>query len=349
MYIMKRRVSIRKIMSKVSLLFILLIIGSLLVNYQLSRPVGPAGRYIKIDITPEQTIGEIAQKLKTVELIKSKFWFRSWLFISGKDDEIKIGEYNLPSNVNIYNLVRMITGSIITPKELTIRLIEGWNIKQIDEYLSQINFLTKGDFEAAVGGGERTENLVKNFKGTILNSWPGGSLEGYLFPDTYRVYASSTAEEVAMRMLNNLEKKWQEDWNETLSSRGLTIHKALTLASIIEMEVPGFNDRKLVADIFYKRMKAGIPLQADSTINYITGKKLPAVTAADLQVDSPYNTYKYTGLPPGPISNPGLSSLQAVFESTPNDYWFFLTTPSGQVIYSRNFEEHKAAKIKYLK
>ncbi len=108
-------------------------------------------------------------------------------------------------------------------------------------------------------------------------------------------------------------------------------------------------DRALVADLFWRRLKIGMALQADSTVNYITGKNDSVVSLIDLQKDSPYNTYKNKGLPPGPINNPGLSAIRAAIYPKANQYWYFLTTKDGQVIYSRTFEEHVANKRKWLK
>lgn len=105
----------------------------------------------------------------------------------------------------------------------------------------------------------------------------------------------------------------------------------------------------MVADIFYKRLVKGMALQADSTVNYVSGKSVSQASADDLKIDSPYNTYRYKGLPPGPICNPGLSAILAAIYPTPNPYWYFLTTPDGKVIYSKTHDEHVAAKAKYYK
>lgn len=106
-------------------------------------------------------------------------------------------------------------------------------------------------------------------------------------------------------------------------------------------------DRRLMADVFYKRLKANMPLQSDATVNYVTKKKTTRPTFADISVDSPYNTYKYLGLPPGPICNPGLSSIMAAIYPDPNDYWYFLNTPAGDMIYSKTYAEHIGNKNKF--
>ena len=132
-----------------------------------------------------------------------------------------------------------------------------------------------------------------------------------------------------------------------IKAQGKTINEIITMASIIEKEVPHAEDMKKIAGIFYQRLNIGMAMQSDATINFITGKGTTRPSAEDLQVASPYNTYKYRDLPPGPISNPGLAAIEAAIYPEKNDFLYFLTTPEGQVIYSRTYAEHLAAKYKY--
>ena len=174
------------------------------------------------------------------------------------------------------------------------------------------------------------------------------SLEGYIFPDTYYIDSQKGVETLIIKSLNNFDQKLSEDIRQEISNQGKTIFEVITLASIVEREVPSLSDKKKVADIFLKRLSADIGLQSDATINYITGKGLTQPSYADLQIDSPYNTYKYRGLPPGPIANPGFDSIIAVVYPASNPYYYFLTTKDGEVIYSRTYEEHLDNKEKYL-
>jgi len=158
----------------------------------------------------------------------------------------------------------------------------------------------------------------------------------------------TSEEDLIKKTLNNFDKKLKASTRDEISKQGKTIFEVLTLASIIEREVPNKVDKKMIADIFLKRLKVGIGLQSDATINYVTGKGLAQPSYADLEIDSPYNTYKYRGLPPGPISNPGIDSIEAVVYPTSNDYYYFLTTHEGEVIYSIDYDEHLTNKAKYL-
>lgn len=185
------------------------------------------------------------------------------------------------------------------------------------------------------------------------------SLEGYLFPDTYRVYREENPKKVLEIMLKNFERKvlpavTQELARQQASKAGvlITAHWSLsqiiTLASIVERESTQ-GERARIADIFLRRIDAGIPLQADSTVNYATGNSKPAVSLAETSISSPYNTYRYKGLPPGPIANPGLAAIWAVLAPKANNNWYFLSTKQGAIIYSKTLEEHNKNKALYLK
>jgi len=318
------------------------------VGWQLVRPANRGVGNKAITILPGLSVEQISQQLESSGLIKSSFWFKIWLRFVNKETKIVSGYYSLPGNVNIINLTYLLTGGQKMNNEVEIRFVEGWTINQMADYLETNNIIKSEDFIKAVAEANSSKVIVEQINSELLKSWPGGSLEGYLFPDTYRIYRNSSASDIAVKMLQTLATKFSNEWQEILEKRGLSIHQAITLASIVEKEVSNPDDQKKVADIFLKRLKANMALQADSTINFITGKSDSAVQAVDLNIDSPYNTYKYRGLPPGPISNPGLSAIRAVVFPMANDYWYFLTTPDAKVIYSRTYTEHKTAKAKYL-
>lgn len=175
------------------------------------------------------------------------------------------------------------------------------------------------------------------------------SYEGYLAPDTYRIYKDATLEEVINKLiawrLNSLEPEIFE--NIKISRK--TFFEILTMASILEREVRSIADKKLVADIFWRRLSKNWALQADSTVHYAVAKEGNVFTTAkDRQTDSLWNTYKYPGLPPSPICNPGLDSIQAALYPEANNYWYFLTDKDGGVHYAKTLEEQNVNKYKYL-
>lgn len=243
----------------------------------------------------------------------------------------------------VYRILKQPPVIPISPEQ-TITIIEGWRLEEIAKYLEEQGLVFQKDFLA----------LAIN-PAPLMAAYPflaertgGASLEGYLFPDTYRVFKSTSAQEVIGKMLDNFDKKLTPELREKIKASKRSIFEAVILASIVEKEVRTPEDMKMVADVFIKRLKSGIALRSDATVNYITGKGLVQPTLTDTKIDNLYNTYLYQGLPPGPIANPGFNALAAVIEPTANPYYYFLTTSSGQVIYSKTYEEHLQNKRKYL-
>ncbi|MFA6466329.1 MAG: endolytic transglycosylase MltG [Patescibacteria group bacterium] len=289
-----------------------------------------------------QGVNEISQELYDVNLIKNKFVFETWLWLKKSEGKIIAGVYQMPKDISIRHLSNLL---MIGPgqAQYAVTLLEGWTRE-----------LMKDTLEAAEIDADRFIKLSSQ-----ASDWQGiydfladapseASLEGYIFPDTYFVDKATSEEDLIKKTLNNFDRKLNQDFRDEIKKQGKTIFEVVTLAAIIEREVPNKEDKKMIADIFLKRLVAGIGLQSDATVNYVTGKGLAQPSYDDLQIDSPYNTYKYRGLPPGPIANPGLDSIEAVIYPTKNDYYYFLTTKEGEVIYSIDYEEHLDNKAKYL-
>jgi UPF0755 protein len=265
-----------------------------------------------------------------------------------------------------------------TIEEIKITLLEGWTNQDIADYLEKKGLLSAKEFMSS-------QNSYDFSSLTFLQDKPKNtSLEGYLFPDTYIVDKKTiTPETVISKQLKNFSNKLflaSSDVPTTQSNpfvykivgfdnihskgfEGLSLHDVLTLASIVEKET-GIDlgkldsnqssrideERRIVAGIFLNRMAIGQALESDATINYITGKNIARSTESDLALNSPYNTYKNNGLPPGPIANPSFSSIKAVLHPIKTDYYYFLhKQPSGEVVYSKTFEEHREKKFRFLK
>jgi UPF0755 protein len=177
----------------------------------------------------------------------------------------------------------------------------------------------------------------------------GTSLEGYLFPDTYSLFPDATAASVTKKLLDNFGRHMTSEVMTAVSASQREFRDVIIMASILEREVQTPADRRLVADLFWRRLAKGMRLQADSTVNYVTGGRDPSISGSDLALESPYNSYRYEGLPPGPIGNPGLDAIMAAVQSTPNDYWYFLTDADSAVHYAKTYDEHLANKAKYLR
>jgi len=284
---------------------------------------------------------EIAKNLKKERLIKSEFSFLLYLVLKGKTKSLQAGYYLLSPSMTPFEIAqKLIEGDVIFEK---ITIVEGENKNEIAEYLEEKGILKKENFL------EKIKLKYWREKYEFLKDVKAEDLEGFLFPDTYFVKKGETEEEIISKFLDNFDKKVNEKLREEISEKGKSLYDILILASLLEKEVKTFEDKKLVAGILWKRLENEIPLQVDATITFITGKKTIKIPAGDLKIDSPYNTYKYKGLPPTPICNPGLESILAAISPQQSDYWYYLTTPEGNTIFSKTLKEHNIAKAKYLR
>jgi len=242
-------------------------------------------------------------------------------------------------SITITALIFIFLETIVVPTEIntnevTVSIFEGKNIIEIDSLLRNSGAMASDH---------------------SLLSLSSGPLEGYLFPDTYRFYASSTAQAIVDRFYDNFKAKAEPLLNKDIDH----YQTNLILASLIEKEVPDYSDRKIVAGILKKRLAVGMPLQIDATICYAkiyrqtdvdsVNNSCYPITKSDKQINSRYNTYLYRGLPPSPISNPGLEAIQAVLEAESSPYWYYLSDPStDKTIFSKTLEEHNHNRYLYL-
>lgn len=250
---------------------------------------------------------------------------------------------------------------IVEREEENVRILEGWRNSDIIKYFSNKwdeKEIIKQIGEINIDNNPKSQKIENNWQEQydFLESKPENlSLEGYLFPDTYRIFASSSPEELVVRMLNNFDKKLSPEMREEIEKQGKTIHEIITMASIIEKEAPisgqqDLEDAKIVSGIFWNRININMALQSDATLSYIYNDNKPVHSGNELNIDSPYNTYKYPGLIPGPICNPGIAAIKAAIYPTETNYLYFLTTLDGsQIYYAETHDEHVRNKYKYLK
>lgn len=305
-------------------------------------------------ILPKEEGARIAKNLKRQSLISNPSLFKAYALITGKSDKIMAGQYKLSTDMSIREVLSTLTSGKAQANVNIIRLKEGWTNEDITNYLDEGGIVSKEEFKEAL------EKMSASY--TYFGEKPKvRTLEGYLFPDTYFVSKDATAETIIQKLLDTLDAKLTAQIVSEIKAQEKTIYEILTLASIVEKEV-GRNksvltsddisnlqiEREVVAGIFYNRLAIGMALQSDATVTYITKKRNPQASIADTQIDSPYNTYKYKGLPPGPISNPSLSSILAVVRFRDTDYMYFLTKEDGTAVFAKTFEEHSRNKAEYL-
>ncbi|MBU3965480.1 endolytic transglycosylase MltG [Patescibacteria group bacterium] len=318
----------------------------LYIQKQAETPFNEFGFYKNFKISFGESVEKIAENLAYEGLIKNDFYFMVYVWEKNLAASIMAGEYYLSPAMSIGQIAGIITGGKAIGREITVLIPEGLTSAESERILVGANLINKSELIEAI----KKENLKKYPNYEFLKDKPArAGLEGYLFPDTYRFFKDAKPEDIVIKMLENFDKKFTEEMRLGAPKQGETIFEVLTLASIIQKEVSDSGDMKIVAGIFKNRLSIGMALEADSTINFITGKKMPQATLNDLKIDSAYNTYKYPGLPTGPISNPGLTAIKAAIWPEKTPYWYFLTAPDGKAVYSKTYEEHLKNKAKYLR
>src|SRR3989344_1067970 len=269
-------------------------------------------------------LNAITSILSDVGIIRSEFWFKVFIVFQGGSRSVKAGDYYFDKRENVIDVARRVSRADFHLISLKVTIPEGYNVFQIAVKLQEsLSLLVRDEF---------------------VDSAP----EGYLFPDTYFFLPNAEASDVIDRMRKNFDIKMESVAGRVASST-MTIHEIVTLASIVEKEAAKTVDRKKVAWILIKRLDKNFPLQIDAAFTYVNGKNTYTLTKADLGEDSPYNTYLYSGLPPTPISNPGLDSILAVLEPEETQYFYFLSDLNGNIYYAEDFEGHQKNREKYLR
>ena len=300
---------------------------------------------VTFEVEEGEGLALVTDDLYEAELIASPFWFSVYAKLDGSARSIQAGVFELQQGMHYASIVDVLIDA--NSEEVTITIPEGYTLEQIAEEVTSNLDIDPTDWALMVG----LASPLEDHPFVVAAGKPENvDLEGYLFPDTYRFFANATAEDVALTMLEEMEENvlaLDIEYNRVEDVHRL--HDILTLASIVEREVRHPQDMATVAGLFYNRLEIGQALQADSTVNYFTGKDTPSVSLSDTEIDSPYNTYLYAGLPPGPISNPGFNALKAVADPVQTDYFYFLTSPEGDVYYGTTFDEHIENRNLYLR
>ncbi len=284
----------------------------------------PYGSLIKIQ--KGQNLSEIADYLENKSVIRSAFLYRTIIRVISGDENVLSGDYFFSIPVSIFAVANRTTQGRFGLKPVRITLPEGVTVSEISEVFNSKlpSFPTK-----------KFLKLAKD-------------KEGYLFPDTYFFLPNVSPEQIIKELSDNFNDK-MNGLNKKIENSGRTIKEIIIMASIIERETITDKDRRLVSGILWKRIKIGMPLQVDATFAYINGKGTFQLSLKDLKIDSPYNTYKYKGLPIAPIANPGIYSIVAALEPEESPYFYYLSDKKGIIHYAKNFAGHKRNKRKYLR
>lgn len=323
----------------VSLIIFVLLTGAVALGVGLYSQLGPVDSQNKQEklfvIKPGSSLIEITHNLKKEGFLKSSRVFLLYTRLTGNTSKIKAGEYLLNPALDVPKLTeKLVKGEVAT---ITFTIPEGYHLRQIAQVFVKQGIATEEEFWKVVREGE--------FEYTFLADLPPTErrLEGYLFPDTYTIAKGMPVKEVIKMMLKRFDTVYKRlPPNET----GLTTHEVVTLASIIEGESVVNKERAVIASVFFNRLKIGQRLEADATVQYLFDERKEQVLYRDLEIDSPYNTYRHQGLPPGPIGSPGEASLQAVLEPQDTKYYYFVARKdnSGEHVFARTLDEHNRNK-----
>lgn len=341
-------------------LFVLLLVtgigGYLYVRHALGPVDANNQNKVAVTIPIGSTNREIATILKENGLIHNVDLFNFYLkskSVSG----LQAGHYELSPNMTAEEMVLALEKGgtpIAVDADTKLTVVEGMTIEQIGDMIAKNTPITKEEFMATVNDETFVKQLTTQFP-SLLNGLMEIEglkyrLEGYLFPATYDYFAGTDVKEIITQMVakTNLEYHKLKDSGD-LENTWLSFHQVLTLASIVEKEGITDEDRKLIAGVFFNRINAEMPLQSDITVLYALGVHKELVTYEDLEIDSPYNLYKYNGLGPGPYNSPSLNAVMAVLNPTYSDYYYFVADLETQkVYYSSTIEEHDALVAQYV-
>ena len=286
----------------------------------------------KVSVITGSTLGEISKQLYEKKIISNEQMFRWAVQVMGKEKEIPVGTFQLVDTQSNYDIIKqLVYGS---PELIKVRLLEGWSVKQIAAYLNDVM-----GFEP-----DEILDISKDYRFLKKHNIKASTIEGYLFPDTYLFFNGDTPTSVLDNVVSEYKNFWRDAFRDRARELNMTEHEVVTLASIIEGEAIYDKERPTISGVYHNRLNRGMRLQADPTIQYIIDDGPRRLLNRDLRIDSPYNTYKNKGLPPGPINSPGAQSLKAALYPEENEYLFFVARGDGYHTFTTNEKDHNNAK-----
>ena len=312
----------------------------------ISRPASDDPTPVVFTVEPGETAGDIALRLKRLGLITDAELFRQLAHYEKADSKLEAGRYELRANMTMEEIIETLQHGRL--EEIAVTVPEGWRAEQIAEMLAQEVGVDDDEFLTLVQG--------RHFDYEFLQDRPPeATLEGFLFPDTYLLPVHPTALDIIERMLANFDQRFTAEMRQMAEEQEMSVYQVVTLASIVEREAVVAEERPVIAGVFLNRLEEGMNLDSCPTVQYALGYqedtgqwwKTPLTLGELDRVNSPYNTYLHRGLPPGPICNPGLASIQAVLEPVETDYLYFLAKGDGSHAFAKTFEEHLQNQQKY--
>ena len=297
------------------------------------KAVADGDDHVLVRITPGMGSSQIGELLAENGVVDSpmKFWLA--VKLNGADIKFQAGTFEMERNMSPGDALGLLLHGQSTAMRVTIP--EGLSVREVAKLLSRDGLVDEAEFLAE----------AKDFAPyDYIEEVPEADyrIEGFLFPDTYEFATDATPQDIMQRMADEFDNKLTEDMRQQAAARNLSVYELVTLASLVEKEARFPEDRPIIAQVFFKRMDIGMPLQTDTTIQYLLSEAKEDLSYSDTEIESPYNTYQNYGLPPGPIASPGLASLEAVLQPADTDYLYFVADRQGHNHYGYTYEEHLA-------
>jgi UPF0755 protein len=322
----------------------LLVGGYVGLNQYLTRAQRPVSTentdIIKVEIAEGSNTSQIASKLSEKKLIRDERVFKYVAKKEGMDSKFKAGNYSLSQSMDMREITENLTNGAVEHGDYSFTVPEGYEIRQIADLLSEDGVVDREKFIKLASDTDRYRQEYD-----FLDAVPEDKgLEGYLYPDTYMIDKSSDniEEFIIKMMLKNFDRYYTEEHVKRAEELGLNTNEVITLASIVEREARVESERPLVSAVFHNRINDGMSLQSCATVQYILEERKPVLSYEDTKIESPYNTYKYAGLPPAPIASPGVASIEAALNPDDVDYMYFVAKEdgSGSHVFSKTYQEH---------
>lgn len=320
----------------------------------INRPAGTSDELVTFSIEPGETAASVSAHLAEAGLVADPDLFNLYMRHNQLDASLEAGNYLLRANMTMPEVAQSLQHS--TVDEVVFTVPEGWRMEQVAEHLAANEIVNAQEFINYVRQGVTNEGLTTKFP--FLEERPPGaptSLEGFLFPDTYRVPKDSDVETIVQIMLNNFGRRFDQNLREAAAKKGYTVYEVVTLAAIVEREAVIADERPVIASVYLNRLDQGKALESDPTVQYALGYqpaanqwwKTPLPLEDLVGVDSEWNTYLSPGLTPGPICSPGISSIEAVVNPAQTDYIFFYSRGDGSHAFAATWEEHLKNQERY--
>ncbi|MCE5171757.1 endolytic transglycosylase MltG [Paenibacillus profundus] len=311
------------------------------------KPLPKEERDITVTIDQGTGTAKIASQLEAEGVIRNALIFKGYLKWSKEGTRFQAGTYAFQAGTTFDEIIAKLNQGDVVPEEMIrFTIPEGFTIEQVADTLSKDGIVDKAEFMQLADDTAWLTDTSSMVQAIPDNDKLRHKLEGYLFPETYELKKDSSAKDIITRMIQETEKRLTEaspSWETDMKKQGLTLHELMTVASLIEREVVVDAERGLVAGVIYNRVGEGMKLQIDATVQYALDKPKERLYYKDLEIDSPYNTYKIEGLPPGPIAGPSVASIEAALHPKQSDYFYYVTKKdgTGSHLFAKTFAEHQ--------